>query len=123
MTLTAIIDLFDKISTDNPEYKYCKNIADHIRKVAHPSVRNIGTIGGNLMLKHSYQDFPSDLFLLIETIGAKLMIKSPDVPSVSVSPLEFLAMDMNKKVLMYIEFPPTTDSFFTYKTMQRYSNH
>ena len=95
-------------------------MADHIRKVAHPSVRNIGTIGGNLMLKHSYQDFPSDLFLLIEAIGAKLMIKSPDVPSVSVSPLEFLAMDMNKKVLMYIEFPPTTDSFFTYKTMQRY---
>ena len=49
----------------------------NIRKVAHPSVRNIGTIGGNLMLKHAYQDFPSDLFLLMETIGAKLIIKSP----------------------------------------------
>ena len=45
--------------------------------MAHPSVRNIGTIGGNLMLKHAYPDFPSDLFLLIETIGAKLIIKSP----------------------------------------------
>ena len=45
--------------------------------MAHPSVRNIGTIGGNLMLKHAYPDFPSDLFLLVETIGAKLIIKSP----------------------------------------------
>ena len=112
MTLNAIIGLFDQISTDNSNYKYCKNMADHIRKVAHPSVRNVGTIGGNLMLKHAYQDFPSDLFLLVETIGAKLMIKSPDAPIVSVTPLEFLAMDMANKVLMFIEFPPTTDYFF-----------
>ena len=74
------------------------------------------------MLKHAYQDFPSDLFLLVETIGAKLMIISPDAASVSVTPLEFLATDMANKVLLFIEFPPTKDSLFTYKTMQRYPN-
>ena len=120
MTLNAIIELFDEISSSNPNYKYCKNMADHIRKVAHPSVRNIGTIGGNLMLKHAHPDFPSDLFLLVETIGAKLIIKSYDaLESVSVTPLEFLTLNMNKKAILFLEFPPTTDLLYTYKTMQR----
>ena len=119
MTLSAIIELFDQISGSNVNYKYLKNMADHIRKVAHPSVRNTGTIGGNLMLKHAYQDFPSDLFLLMETIGAKLIIKSPDQPAMEVAPVDFLNLDMAKKVIVFIQLPPTTDTFLTYKTMQR----
>jgi len=33
-----------------------------------------GTWSGNLMLKHAHRDFPSDVFLLLETVGAKLNI-------------------------------------------------
>ena len=54
MSLTSVIDLMDEVSASNANYKYTKTIADHIRKVAHPSVRNAGTIAGNLMLKHAY---------------------------------------------------------------------
>ena len=55
MSLNSVIELLDEVSSSNANYKYCKTIANHIRKVAHPSVRNAGTIGGNLMLKHTYQ--------------------------------------------------------------------
>ena len=65
MSLTSVIDLMDEVSASNANYKYTKTIADHIRKVAHPSVRNAGTIAGNLMLKHAYpgnSDFFSTRF-------------------------------------------------------------
>ena len=121
MSLTSVIDLFEEVSSD-PNYKYCQTIADHIKKVAHPSVRNAGTIGGNLMLKHSHIDFPSDLFLLVETIGAQLVIKSHDGSEQKVSPMEFLNVDMTRKFLLRIEFPKTTDQMFSYKTMLRSIN-
>lgn len=37
-------------------------------------VLQIGTIGGNLMIKHQHIDFQSDVFLLLETVGACLTI-------------------------------------------------
>ena len=121
MSLNAIIDLFDEISANDPNYKYCKTIADHIRKVAHPSVRNVGTIAGNLMLKHAHQDFPSDLFVLMETAGAKLVLKSSS-SEVRASPLEFLKTDMSKTILWKIELPATNETMLSYKTMQRAIN-
>lgn len=77
MSLSALIDLFDDVSV-NLAYAYCKTLAAHIRKVAHPSVRNVGTVGGNLMLKHAYREFPSDVFLVLEASGATVVIKALD---------------------------------------------
>lgn len=34
----------------------------------------LGSIAGNLMVKHEHRDFASDIFLLFETIGAQLTI-------------------------------------------------
>ena len=33
----------------------------------------MGTLAGNLMLKHAHNDFPSDLFVLLEGIGASIV--------------------------------------------------
>lgn len=33
-----------------------------------------GTIAGNLMIKHAHREFPSDIFLTLEALGAKLSI-------------------------------------------------
>ena len=122
MTLADVITLFQEVSGDS-KYAYCQVLADHIKKVAHPSVRNCGSIGGNLMLKHQYKDFPSDLFLLMETVGANLVIKNPDNSESTLSPLAFLALNMDKKFLYKIQMPEISDSqVFTYKTMQRRIN-
>ena len=33
-----------------------------------------GSWAGNLMLKHKHPEFPSDMFVLLETVGAKIYI-------------------------------------------------
>jgi xanthine dehydrogenase/oxidase len=33
----------------------------------------MGTLAGNLMLKHAHNDFPSDVFVLLEAIGASVI--------------------------------------------------
>jgi hypothetical protein len=34
----------------------------------------VGTIAGNLSIKHEHPEFPSDVFLLLVTVGATLTI-------------------------------------------------
>ncbi|CAG2067529.1 unnamed protein product, partial [Timema podura] len=84
----------------------------------------IGTIAGNLMLKHEHREFDSDMFLLLETVGASLIIKADKGSDVTMSPAEFLDYDMNKKVLYQIVVPPydNTYVFKTYKIMPRAQN-
>ncbi len=51
------------------------------------------------MLKHAYNDFPSDMFLLLEAAGATIVINTSASAQESLSPLAFLAMDMTKKLI------------------------
>ena len=44
--------------------------------MASTGVRNTGTLAGNLMLKHEHQYFPSDCFLMLETLGANVVVAS-----------------------------------------------
>ena len=39
----------------------------------------VGTIAGNLMLAHDHPDFPSDVFTIMETVGATLLIGEKDI--------------------------------------------
>lgn len=73
-TLTETIEIFNDISSKNDGFKYLKELAKHIDLVAHVPVRNVGTIAGNLMIKHQHREFTSDIFLIFETVGAKMWI-------------------------------------------------
>ena len=42
--------------------------------IASIGIKNQGTLAGNLMMKHAHQDFPSDVFITLTTIGAMLEI-------------------------------------------------
>ena len=42
--------------------------------IASVGIKNQGTLAGNLMMKHAHQDFPSDVFITLTTIGAMLEI-------------------------------------------------
>lgn len=84
-----------------------------------------GTIAGNLSLKHAHNEFPSDIFLLLETIGAKLNITSVDGLMRSYSPEEFLSLDMRQKLILNVVFPklePSQFIFRSYKIMMRAQN-
>lgn len=38
------------------------------------NVLQVGTIAGNLSIKHEHPEFPSDMFLILVTVGATLTI-------------------------------------------------
>ena len=42
--------------------------------MANTSVRNVGSLAGNLMLKHAHPEFASDVFLLLAGTGTKFNI-------------------------------------------------
>ena len=77
VSLNQAIEALDQASVSTG-FHYAKTLANHLKKVAHPSVRNVGSLGGNLMLKHQHPDFPSDVFLLLETAGCAMILKSRD---------------------------------------------
>ncbi|CAG9765804.1 unnamed protein product [Ceutorhynchus assimilis] len=84
----------------------------------------IGTLAGNLMIKHHHNEFPSDGFLILETVAATLVIIDVDENETRVSPQEFLRVDMNKKVLKQILLPAYGPEYCygSYKIMPRAQN-
>ena len=63
------------------------------------------------MLKHTHQDFPSDIFLLLEAIGAEIDIMSFNGAVETVEPQQFLATAMDKKIISRIVMPSYSDSY------------
>lgn len=74
-------------------------------------------------MKYTYNEFPSDIFLLLETIDAVLVIDNGRRLR-KISPSEFLDFDMNKKIIRSIEIPTLDNNyqFDSYKIMKRAQN-
>ncbi|XP_045464415.1 indole-3-acetaldehyde oxidase-like [Harmonia axyridis] len=123
-TLSNTMDLFKQTANLNPKFGYLQAVADHIDLVAHVAVRNIGTIAGNLMLKHLHNEFPSDIFLLLETFGARLVIVDTNGTEVNKTLAEFLKFEMKKKVIKTIQLKALTNyhKYETFKIMPRAQN-
>lgn len=78
-----------------------------------------------MSIKHAHNEFQSDIFLLLETIGAQLNIISVDGLIRSCSPKDYLTLDMRQKVILNITFPkldPNRFEFQSYKIMPRAQN-
>lgn len=84
----------------------------------------VGTIGGSLNYKQQHPEFPSDVFVLLDTIDAQLTILDSEKNQRIVNLTEFLAMDMNKKVLYNIILPRIETHGFirTYRVAIRAQN-
>ncbi|KAJ8949770.1 hypothetical protein NQ318_018999 [Aromia moschata] len=124
VTLNKAIDIFRRTSEKNPGFAYMSQMAEHIDLVANVPVRNIGTLAGNLMTKHDHNEFPSDIFLLLETFEAQLVIVDSAEREISISPKDFLKTDMNKRVIKSIILKQydSTYKFVSYKIMPRAQN-
>ncbi|XP_059045056.1 uncharacterized protein LOC131840881 [Achroia grisella] len=122
-TLTDMMDIFKTVSHQREEFAYLYKLYEHLDLVAHIPVRNIGTIAGNLMIKHKKPTFSSDVFLLLETIGANLtIVEKTTVDNVTVK--DFLSLDMTGKVIKSISIPPLSPNyqFVSFKIMERAQN-
>ncbi|XP_047028790.1 probable aldehyde oxidase 2 [Helicoverpa zea] len=124
MTLSDMMELFLSLSEKREEFSYLKDFYNHMDLVAHIPVRNIGTIGGNLYLKHLNNEFQTDLFLLFETIGGLVTISESVDSDVKVSLTDFLKTSMEGKIIKNVVLPPLSKSCYvkSFKIMCRSQN-
>ncbi|XP_037970324.2 xanthine dehydrogenase 1 [Plutella xylostella] len=123
-TLTALMEIFLDISREHEEFAYLIKLYEHLNLVAHIPVRNVGTVAGNLMVKHRVPTFSSDVFLLMETIGATLTILDISGKVIETTPEKFLPMDMTSKLIVNLKIPPLSNNyhFVSFKIMPRAQN-
>ncbi|XP_039280868.1 xanthine dehydrogenase/oxidase isoform X1 [Nilaparvata lugens] len=125
-TLAEAIKHFRHAANRNPlKFSYGNIIADHIDHVATVPVRNIGTLAGNVSIKHKHRDFPSDIFLLLETVGAVITLEESDGVTETVGMMEYLQMNADRKLITKFSFPALETSKYyikTYKVMKRAQN-
>ncbi|EJY57867.1 AAEL017311-PA [Aedes aegypti] len=123
--LTEFRNILLQAASNSSKFKYCEEVAKHVEMIAHTAVRNVGSLAGNLSLKQQHHEFPSDLYLLLETVGAHLTITSSDGMMIKTTPQELIKMDMNKKIITNIVLP-ALDSvqyiFKSYKVQPRAQN-
>ncbi|XP_074027296.1 uncharacterized protein isoform X2 [Leptinotarsa decemlineata] len=126
LSLTKTMKIFKQISSQMKQFSYLSVLRDHIDLIASVPVRNIGTLAGNLMIKHKHNEFPSDVFLLLETFNATLVIVDVDNNEILTTPEDFIKMDMNKRVIKNIVLnvlPKRKNyKYLTYKIMPRAQN-
>ncbi|CAH0755277.1 unnamed protein product [Diatraea saccharalis] len=122
-TLSELKNIWEKVSQQD-YFGYLNILNNHLKLVANISIKNLGTVGGNLMIKHQYNDFPSDIFVLLETVGARLTIVFNMTERNTVTMQQFLRLDMTGKIILNVIMPPLNDDFkvVTYKVMPKAQN-
>lgn len=118
-----MIEIFQKYSVEDG-FKYLSQMAQHVNLIANVPVRNIGSIAGNFMIKHAHNEFPSDMFLILETVGTQVhVLESPGCKQ-SVTLLEFLKLDMFHKIIYSVVLPSLSNDYVyrSYKIMPRAQN-
>ncbi|KAL4715613.1 hypothetical protein ACJJTC_006192, partial [Scirpophaga incertulas] len=123
-SITDAMGIFQKISTDEIYFSYLKKFNEHLNLVANIPVKNLGSIGGNLMIKNKHNDFQSDIFILCETVGAVLTIISSSGKKDTVTMQQFLKLNMQHKIIYSVILPPLNDEYklVTYKIMPKAQN-
>ncbi|XP_077297593.1 uncharacterized protein LOC143919252 [Arctopsyche grandis] len=123
MTLNEIMKVFKDVGNSDIKFQYLLQMYHHMDLIAHVPVRNIGTIGGNLSIKHEHNEFQSDIFVMLEAVGATISIVSSG-NIYTMSPLEYLSMDMKGKVIHRVNLVSLTSDhvFQSYKIMPRGQN-
>jgi xanthine dehydrogenase/oxidase len=74
VSLNEAIEIFRKTAETNKGFEYLTEVAKHFELIGNVSVRNSGTVGGNLFLKYTNLQFPSDLYLIMEATGSKIVL-------------------------------------------------
>ena len=104
---------------------------NHWKRLATTEIRNVGSIAGNLFLVKKKQ-FPSDLFIVLATLGAKVTVASMSLKVLTTkdySMIDFLKdhqVTLDGTNIIYevkIPIKPKKDVFiYTYKVSQRPQN-
>lgn len=123
VSLTVAMETFLKYSAD-AGFQYLHHLAHHIDLIASVPVRNIGSIAGNLMIKHAHHEFQSDLFLMLETSGTRVHILEGPGRKQNMMLRDFLNIDMRHKIIYSVVLPALSAEYEyrSYKIMPRAQN-
>ncbi|KAJ8687934.1 hypothetical protein QAD02_023729 [Eretmocerus hayati] len=123
VTLANAMLTFKKF-TNERGFAYLKEMYEHVDLVATIPVRNVGTIAGNLMLKNQHHEFPSDIFLILETAGAQIHILESPNSKKEMTLIDFLKMNMLTKIIYSVALPALSEDYIykTFKIMPRAQN-
>ncbi|CAG7828319.1 unnamed protein product [Allacma fusca] len=126
VTLTHTLQFLKRIARSQMEgFSYALPMSQHINRIANVPVRNVGTLAGNLMLKHNHQEFPSDIFLMLTTLNATLSIASSSTRTENIPMEGWLTSSMENKLIVSIHIPRWLDNsyvFRSFKISRRYQN-
>ncbi|XP_011874274.1 PREDICTED: indole-3-acetaldehyde oxidase-like, partial [Vollenhovia emeryi] len=123
ISLATAMETFRKYSSTSG-FQYLDRLAQHIDLIATVPVRNIGSIAGNLMIKHAHHEFPSDLFLILETAATQVHILTAPGAKKSMMLIDFLETDMRHKIIYSVVLPALSNDYEyrSYKIMPRAQN-
>ncbi|CAH2267498.1 jg22586 [Pararge aegeria aegeria] len=124
VSLEDCIAIFKQASLRMDEFAYLSEFIKHFDLVAQIPVRKLGSLAGNVMLKHINNAYQSDIFLLFEAIGATITIRDADGIRTSYSMAYFLEINMLGKLIVSFNLPPedSLHIFRSYKIMPRSQN-
>ncbi|XP_052742256.1 uncharacterized protein LOC112057840 [Bicyclus anynana] len=124
VSLEDCMTIFKQAASQMNEFAYLEEFVKHFDLVAQIPVRKLGTLAGNMMLKHKNNSYPSDIFLLFEAIGATITICDINGMETSYSMAYFLEINMQDKLIVSFHLPPEGPShiFRSYKIMPRSQN-
>lgn len=118
VSLTELMSILTNAASKNSNFGYCAELVKHIDLIANVPVRNTGTIAGNLSIKNQHKEFPSDLYLILEAVGATLTIMESGGKTCVVKPSEFVNLDMSKKLILNIILPPLDSKFYVFRSFK-----
>lgn len=136
LTITRLMQELDSLIATQTASRTVgfRAMRQHLQRLANYMVRDAGSIAGNLMLVKNHQPegtgepFPSDLFLLVATLGGTVTVGSKSYPQGSVT---YNILDMplwssfpTDAVILQIALPFSQDGdqCFTYKVARREQN-
>ncbi|XP_055877206.1 uncharacterized protein LOC106059682 [Biomphalaria glabrata] len=125
---TSLTNLMNKLKADQDKagFHYFSAVVRHLKFIGNVMVRNAGSIAGNLMIKHKHPDFPSDIFTVLEALGAKVDIFDADTSTTATyTMLDFLRkVNMTGKVIVAVQLPKLAENevFRSFKITPRWQN-
>nr|XP_017009207.2 LOW QUALITY PROTEIN: indole-3-acetaldehyde oxidase [Drosophila takahashii] len=106
-------------------FEYLSQVWQHLDWIANVPVRNAGTLAGNLTIKHAHPEFPSDVFIVLEALDARVIVQEALDKQQTVSLASYLSSSMEGKIIRGIElsaYPKERFAFDSYKIMPRAQN-
>ncbi|XP_002000312.2 indole-3-acetaldehyde oxidase [Drosophila mojavensis] len=124
LSLTETMDICRKLE-QTPGFEYLAQVWQHLNWIANVPVRNAGTLAGNLSIKYSHPEFPSDVFIVLEALDARIIIQESADKQQTVSLASYMKLSMDGKIIRGIVLPAYSKNnylFDSYKIMPRAQN-